>query len=291
MLTLAAIENQIQTAENLSSIVGTMRTLAMVNIRRFERTTLNLREYARTIRLALHLTTNGVPSAEWSRLDATPTGPSLAVLIGSDQGLCGPFNDRMQKHSEAIWSSPDWSSLVVGVRLGEGLLAAGAQVVTVLNTPVSVEAIGSQARQLLRIIEEQRSQGRCCQLKVMFHRHVSNVRYQETTLDLLPFSPAKFRELPSDEPPFHTLPQLDTEAPELLLDLLPQHFLSELGLALAESAASENAARLAAMEGASRNIDQRLEELMDAYRQKRQEEITTELADVLAGAEAVQKHT
>ncbi|MEW6523888.1 MAG: F0F1 ATP synthase subunit gamma [Bacillota bacterium] len=288
MRTLAIIESQIQTAETLSSIVGTMRTLAMVNIRRFEHATGNLREYARTIRLALHVATAQLPPGQWERTRLSPEGPGLAVLVGSDQGLCGQFNDRMLDHARPAWSSPGWCPVVVGTRLAGMLETAGASPLAVLDAPVSVEAITSQARRLLQIVEEQREQGHCGRLRVMFHRHLGSVRYRETTLDLLPFSPRQFRHLPTGEPPFRTLPQYGSEPSQLLADLLPQYFLSELALALAESAASESAARLTAMEGASRTIEQHLEELMNQYRQQRQEEITAELADVLAGVEAVQ---
>lgn len=289
MMTLAAIESQIQTARNLSSIVGTMRTLAMVNIRRFERTTLNLRQYTRTIHLALHMTTRELPPNKW-RLDNDPKHcGGVAVLIGSDQGLCGPFNDRILKYGQALWSSPDWSLIVVGERLAQTLVASKAKISAVLNTPVSIEAITTQARELLYLIEEKRQAGACPRLEVMFNSYVSQLRYEESSVTLLPFSPRPFRNVPPDESPFRTIPQLDKEASVMLLDLLPQYFLSQLALALAESTASENAARLAAMEGANRNIDERLDDLMDQHRQRRQEEITTELADVLVGAEALEE--
>jgi F-type H+-transporting ATPase subunit gamma len=264
-----------------------MRTLAMVNIRRFEQATVSLRAYARAIRLALYVVTEGLPAGHEPLSLPSPAGHGLAVLVGSDQGLCGQFNDRIQSYTRELWSAPDWSVLVVGARLGGMLLGAGANVLATLDTPVGVEAITQQARRLLRVVEEQRAQGNCCRMRVAFSRYVSDARYEETVIDLLPLSTQQFRQLPPGERPFLTLPQLDTEPARLVADLLPQYFLSQLALALGESAASESAARLGAMEGASRNIDQRLNELMDLYRQQRQEEITTELADLLAGVEAV----
>jgi F-type H+-transporting ATPase subunit gamma len=286
---LAAIESQIKTARTLSSIVETMRTLAMVNIRRFEHATQDLRDYARTIRLALHVATTRL-GAEKSSL-TPPGGRSLGVFLGSDQGLCGQFNDRVLEYARPVWSSGGWSWVVVGARLASMLESAGAgPPLAVLDAPVTVEAITTQARSLLETIEQQRATGHCCRLSIMFNRHLGSVRYRETTLDLLPFSPQRFRQLPAGEPPFRTRPQTDGEALVLLADLLPQYFLSELALALAESAASENAARLTAMEGASRTIEEHLDDLMNQYRQRRQEEITTELADVLAGVEAVEPH-
>jgi F-type H+-transporting ATPase subunit gamma len=77
-------------------------------------------------------------------------------------------------------------------------------------------------------------------------------------------------------------------APEALFSrLIREHLLVSLFRAGAESLASEHAARLAAMKGAERNIEERLEDLSAAHRRQRQEAITTELMDIVTGVEAM----
>jgi len=103
----------------------------------------------------------------------------------------------------------------------------------------------------------------------------------------LPFKPSELMHMPEDEPGFSTLPQISVDPHELIVHLLPEYLLSQVARAIGESMASENAARLLAMEGASRNIEERVSELMAEYHRRRQEEITVELADVLTGASAI----
>jgi len=77
------------------------------------------------------------------------------------------------------------------------------------------------------------------------------------------------------------------EPSALLAALVRQHLFISLFRAGAESAASEHATRLAAMQAAERNIDDHLDEMNGAYRQRRQALITEELLDVVAGFEAL----
>ncbi len=78
---------------------------------------------------------------------------------------------------------------------------------------------------------------------------------------------------------------------ELFSWLIRQHLTLVLYAALAESLASEHASRLAAMQNAERNIDERRENLLAEYRKKRQETITSELLEVVAGFEAIRTKT
>jgi F-type H+-transporting ATPase subunit gamma len=85
-------------------------------------------------------------------------------------------------------------------------------------------------------------------------------------------------------PPLHNLP-----APSLLEKLIAEHVLALLTEAATESLASENAARFRAMESAHENIRKKRDRLLSEARQARQEEITTELLDVVTGAAAIER--
>jgi F-type H+-transporting ATPase subunit gamma len=87
--------------------------------------------------------------------------------------------------------------------------------------------------------------------------------------------------------PNRVRPTFTMEPEALLASLVRQHLFVGLFRAAAHSAASEHAARLAAMQAAERNIEEHLEEMNAAYRHKRQESITEELLDVVAGFEAL----
>lgn len=275
-----------RTAESLRSIVGTMRTLALVNSRRFERAAASLGEYSQPIRLALHVV---VSALEWEAVESLPRpdGEGVAVVLGTDHGLCGQFNDRATSYAGTILAEGRWSILVMGQRLGERMRESGHDVLRVIEAPTTVEAIPMQAQRLLIEVGRLQETGRCCRLILIYNELLTGFRYRETRRDLLPFEFGRFRNLPGDAAPFATLPQPSPSARKLIHSLLPEYFLAELCLCIAHSSASENAARLMAMESGARSIDDRIELLTEEYHRRRQEEITTELIDVLTGSEAV----
>ena len=100
---------------------------------------------------------------------------------------------------------------------------------------------------------------------------------------MLPLDPASLAPAPAGPPPLHNL------APEICCrEAVADYVFALLTEAAVESLASENAARFAAMESAHDNVSKKLEELRQDARQARQDEITTELLDLVTGAEASQ---
>ncbi len=121
---------------------------------------------------------------------------------------------------------------------------------------------------------------------LLFHNHHrGGESHEPTSTRLLPLDPdALCRESPA---PSRSLPGYAVGRAELLAALLREWLFVELFRACAESLASEHASRLLAMQAAERNITDRLAELNTAYRQQRQEAITAELLDVVAGFEVL----
>lgn len=99
----------------------------------------------------------------------------------------------------------------------------------------------------------------------------------------------RFHSLTEEPWPSHVLPMFTLPREQLLLALLQQYFFVTLFRACAESLASENGSRLAAMQLAEKNLAERHAEVTGAYRRRRQESITTELLDVLVGYETARE--
>jgi F-type H+-transporting ATPase subunit gamma len=106
---------------------------------------------------------------------------------------------------------------------------------------------------------------------------------------LLPAPQGYLEDLASRRWPGRSLPMFRMDRDALLSWLLQEHLFVALFRGMAESLASEHASRLAAMQAAERNIDERRGDLRSAYRRKRQETITRELMDVVAGFESAQR--
>ena len=105
-----------------------------------------------------------------------------------------------------------------------------------------------------------------------------------------PFS-CFFQQLQEEKWPTHMLPTFTMDADRLFSALVRQYLFVSLFRACAESLASENASRLAAMRGAERNIGERIDELTSQFHQTRQMAITEELLDIASGFEALSEDT
>jgi F-type H+-transporting ATPase subunit gamma len=126
---------------------------------------------------------------------------------------------------------------------------------------------------------------------LMFNKKQSGASYQPEMIQLLPLDTAWLHKLKEKEWPSRSLPMFRTEWQALMSSLIRQYIFVSLYRAFAESLASENASRLAAMQAAEKNIEEHLEELMTRYNHERQSSITAELLDIVSGFEALRENS
>ena len=100
MPTQQGMKRRIERTEDLQSVVGTMKALAAVSIRQYERAVESIDEYNRAIELGLHVVLRAFNSMPYLHRQAA--GQRVAVLVGSDQGMCGQFNEDIFKFSERV---------------------------------------------------------------------------------------------------------------------------------------------------------------------------------------------
>jgi F-type H+-transporting ATPase subunit gamma len=284
METLETLAKRIDTTEDLQSIVTTMKSLSAVSIRQYEQAVEALRDYSRTIELGLQAVLRGSAVAAEERRPAA--GRTLAVVFGSDHGLCGRFNQQIVRHARQ--RSPEGTHyLAAGARAADLLAAAGATVLEQYLLPGSVTGLTETAYAILRTIDERRQTEPVARVLVHYNRRTPGAPAEPHDLQLLPLDPAWLDRLARQPWPSPALPLYTLPASDLYRALVRQQLFIGLFRAGAESAASEHAARLSAMQAAERNIEERMDEMTAAFRRKRQESITEELLDVVAGFEAM----
>jgi F-type H+-transporting ATPase subunit gamma len=266
-----------------------MKTMAAVNIRHFDRAVEALAGYERSVKLGLRAlvrTSRGTPAPEQR---AAP-GPVGAVVFGSDQGMCGQLNDRIVDHTAHDLdrrSAKDPTVAAVGVRVATRLEEAGIAPESHLPVPASPWEISPAVADLLTRIEQWHETRRIDRVLLYYSRRGSGASYTPTTVPLLPVDADRLEEWSEDAWPSRSIP-LVTMNPRQLFSALIRHYLfAFLYRAFAESAASENASRLASMQGAERNVQERIDDLEARYRLRRQMSITEELLDIASGAEAL----
>ncbi len=293
MSEIEALQKQLESLADLQSIVRTMKALSAASIRQYERAEESLVDYYRTVELGLQAVLRRFPGPF-----PNPPGssaPAGAVIFGSDHGLCGRFNEEIVAHAQhqlANLAGADGPSpiVAVGMRAADELAAvAGYGVEVNYLTPSSSEAITATVRQLLVKLDEWQNERGIEQAFVFHNRPADGSGYQSTGFQLLPVEEPRFRDLQIKSWPTRTLPTFRAPAWQLLSSLLHQYFFVALFQACAQSLAAEHSSRLAAMQRAEKNIDERLEELTASYRRERQGAITAELLDVVAGFEALTK--
>ncbi len=290
MATVQGLGRKIRVGEELRSVVGTMKGLAAVSIHEYEEAVEALREYTETIELGMQILFAARPEAVPRRRRAA--GRAGAVVIGTDQGLCGPLNRDIARAAVRWFSEeevPPGDRVVasLGVRAARELELAGSQVDHRPMLPESVESIAAAVEDLLPMIDEWRASRGVSRVVIIFHHPVRRTQRTVRVFQVLPPDARRFASIAGRRWPTRMLPGFPHPWIELLRGLVRQDLFIALYRAIAEAKAAEHGARLAAMQAAEQNIDERLAELRTDYRQLRQAEITAGLLDVVSGYEAL----
>jgi F-type H+-transporting ATPase subunit gamma len=291
--TTAGLRRKIDSAGNLQSVVGAMKALAASSIGQYEQSVRALGDYYRTVQLGLGVCFRVPGSAALITRDTKQknAGAISAVVFGSDQGLVGQFNDVVADHAVKILADLADTPWIwaVGERVHARLQDAGLPLAGLFTVPTSVEAITPLIGQILVESESHRSDGEVVELHLFYNRSSSGAAYEPVSERLLPLDETWWRALAELSWPTKNLPEVVGSDTETLRALIHEYLFVSLFRACAESLASENVSRLAAMQRADKNIGELLEDLNGRYHRLRQSGIDEELFDVIAGFEALGK--
>jgi len=291
--TTASLSRKIASAGDLQSVVRTMKALAASSIGQYEKSVAALGDYNRTVRLGLSLCfRKSMPAGLLPTAKAPAIQPSVgAVVFGSDQGLVGQFNDVVADFAiKTLAAQPGKPHVwAVGERVHARLTDAGLAPIGLFAVPSSVEAITPLVGEIQIESEAHRAKGEYAQLYVFHNRPQSGALYAPVSQRLLPLDAPWADGLAKIPWPDKSLPEIVGGDTTTLRALIREYLFISLFRACAESLASENASRLAAMQRADKNIDDLLESLHGTFHQLRQSGIDEELFDVIAGFEALSK--
>ncbi|HVU64437.1 MAG TPA: F0F1 ATP synthase subunit gamma [Phycisphaerales bacterium] len=300
MDTLEALQKRLETAGQLRIIVRVMKSLAAASIRQFERAAVSMTDYRNTVELGLTAGLRGVSVSAESAL-AVAAGSIGMIVVGSDQGLCGPLNDHLAAHAvlalqRAAEAMPDSARgragtaslplIVVGSRAAARLAESGLRTGEALRTPASAEGITGLVQELLTRLDQTIADG-AGTILVVYNEHLPGAGFEPRDLRLLPLDRRWIEEVQAREWPSRLRPIFTIERPALLKALLREYLFASLFLAVASSLASEYASRLSSMQAAERNIEERSQTLGRSYRERRQSDIDAELMDIIGGFEAL----
>jgi F-type H+-transporting ATPase subunit gamma len=287
--TSANLQRKIKSAKDLQSVVRTMKALAAANIGQYEKAVRSLNDYYRSVEMGLSVCFRRSAFAESpAEAPGTKTKTIGAVVFGSDQGLVGRFNDIVVEYAVEKLSAFGEKPCVwaVGERAYARLEDAGFPPVELFAVPSSVQAISPLVGEIVTAIRTAYDRCAVAELYLFYNRPAHGASYAAVDQRLLPLDEEWRRKLIETPWPTANLPELiggDTA----LRELIQEYLFVSLFRACAESLASENASRLAAMQRADTNIDELLVDITAAYHRLRQSAIDEELFDVTAGFEAL----
>jgi len=289
--TTASLRRKIGGAGDLQSVVRTMKAVAASSIGQYEKSVHALADYYRTVELGLGacFRETGAAPLITEQKDKMATGVLAAVVFGSDQGLVGQFNDVVADYSvktlAALPGKPEvWA---VGERVHERLAGSELPLRSLFAVPSSVKAITPLVGQILVETESRQRHGDVTELHLFYNRPTSGSVYAPVSQRLLPLDENWRRKLAERPWPAGSLPEVMGSGTATLRALIREYLFVSLFRACAESLASENASRLAAMQRADKNIDELLEDLNRTFHRQRQNGIDEELFDVISGFEAL----
>jgi len=287
----SSLRGKIADAKDLLSVVRTMKAVAASSIGQYEHSVVALQDYYHAVELGLSacFKERGAMHVDPKNGDGPGKFSVSAIVFGSDQGLVGQFNDEIADYAgRALSAMPSRPSVwAVGERVHVRLTDMGIIPTGVFALPNSVKSITPLVGRILLEREERYSLDTETELFIFHNRPMSGAVYAPTKQRLLPLDAYWHRELVNIPWPTQNLPEVMDTGTATLRALLREYLFVSIFRACAESLASENASRLAAMEHSEKNIGEILEELNGSYHRLRQRDIDEELFDVVSGFEAL----
>jgi F-type H+-transporting ATPase subunit gamma len=290
--TTEGLRRKIDSAGELQSVVRTMKAMAASSIGQYERAVLSLEDYYSTVQLALAAGFRNTPPAQPGTGTTQPEKSMVvAVVFGSDQGLVGQFNDVLVDFvATTLQAMPGHKTVwTIGERIQSRMADARMPLGKRFALPNSIAAITALIGQILVELEAVRERGGIAQVCLFHNQPKAGSVYAPMTRRLLPLDMVWQQNLASIAWPTGNLPEVMQPGESTLLAFVREYLFVSLFRTCAESLASENASRLAAMQRAEKNIDELLEDLQRSFHRLRQNGIDEELFDVVSGFEALIK--
>lgn len=290
METLETLARRIEATEDLQSLVRSMKTISAVAVRQYDSAQASLLAYRKTIDLGLQIVLKQHPVRQ--RASTTRVRTGAVVVFGSERGLCGNFNDPVAELAarHAVRSrddAPHLRIIAIGSQISPRLERLGLEIEDVLPLPGSVHSLAEGVEHILVRLDKLQGDEAIDTTETIFNQRQDDGTIHPRAHLLLPIGIDHIRMLETRPWPSRRLPTFTVDAESLFSRLVRQHLYASLYHAALASMASENSARLAAMQRAERNIADQLTDMSADYRRLRQDAITTELMDIVGGYEVL----
>ena len=292
MATLKALRIRIGSVSSSEKITGAMKMISSAKVHKNEMELKRLLPFRRQVdSIMAHLLATGL---EFNSPLITKREIKNAVLVvfGSDDGLCGAYNINIFKYLltriKSIrdeWPNAEITIIPIGKKIMNAAKKLDLPLVKVESPEEGIDSkmSPSKVNEFTENLREKFSNGSYDQVQTVYMRFVSMSRQLPQTETLFPVSPEVKENLPEDKKEENKFYLFEPDPDSIFNEVLPMFVLSTMQEITIENRASEQAARVMAMQSANDNAKKLLEELQLEYNKLRQQAITTELLDILGG--------
>lgn len=287
MANLKSIKKRIVSVKNTRQITKAMKMVSAAKLRRAQENVVAARPYASKLGEVLQRLAKATDDDAHPLLVKRPSEKALIVLVTSDRGLCGGFNANISKAVERFIKErkgdfSEISLLTIG-RKGYEFLKNRHNVrknYTGVLASVNYQTSAMLAQEVIAgYLAEDYDE------VFLFYNAFRSVMSQDITMQqLLPIAPPAGADEEGEVSPEYIY---EPSKAELLAELLPKYIEVTMFKAMLESVASEHGARMTAMDSASKNATEMIGKLTLVYNRARQAAITTELMEIISGAESI----
>lgn len=289
MPNLKDIRRRIESVGKTQQITRAMRMVAGAKLRRAQEAIESARPYAERMRGTLSEVARVQKDSAHPLLKARETVKAVEfVVVSSDRGLCGAFNANVMKASEpliaeALEAERQVTIMTAGRKVRDHYKRKYAKRLGDHHPQEGWVEYG-QAATIARDVATRYESGEVDEVRLVYSEFVSALTQTPRAVTLLPFAPPDAGDAEDEEALAY---EIEPNAQALLDALVPRALEVEVYRALLENQAGEHAARMAAMEAATRNTEELIEKLTLQYNRARQAAITKELVEIVSGAEAL----
>jgi F-type H+-transporting ATPase subunit gamma len=291
MPSLKEVRNRIVSVNSTQQITKAMKMVSAAKLRRAQDATIQLRPYAnKMMDLLASVSANAEVAASNPFKAIRPIDNALIIVVTSDRGLCGAFNTNVAKAALAViekkYSSQHANGKVtimpIGKKGAEFFQRRGYNIASdYINvySNLSFATVRKAAEEAMLGFEE----GKFDAIEIVYNQFKNVATQILSTEQYLPIATKKAEKKDTSNNDFIFEPSEE----QIINDLIPKSLKLQLYSAVLESNASEHAARMTAMDKATDNAGELLKELKLIYNRSRQAAITTEILEIVGGAEAL----
>ena len=286
MPNLKDIQRRIGSIKKTQQITRAMRMVSGAKLRRAQTASQNARPYADRMRATVSQVSQGVSEDAHPLFEQRESLKKVEfVVTTSDRGLCGGFNSNIIKFAEKQIAERQADGCEISIatagRRGHDFFRRRRSAQLEGNYPQQGWVTYAQASEIAKAVSARFVSGEIDEAFLVYNEFVSAMTQTPKSIRLLPLAA-------DDEAGGETLPyEIEPDPETLLAVLVPKAVEVEIYRALLENQTGEHAARMAAMESATRNTEELVDKLTLQFNRARQAAITKELVEIVSGAEAL----